>query len=70
LLEILADPGDKLPRAVIAGYHAMAIDEKRAFFPVLKWNANKKARQVWFAGVHSDVGGGYDKTGLSDTALC
>lgn len=59
----------KLPKAVVRGYHAMAIDEKRTFFPILKWNANKRARQVWFAGVHSDVGGGYEKTGLSDTAL-
>lgn len=60
---------NKLPSAVVAGYHAMAIDEKRRFFPVLKWNANPRARQVWFAGVHSDVGGGYSETGLSDTAL-
>jgi hypothetical protein len=47
----------------------MAINEKRTFFPVLKWNANPKVRQVWFAGVHSDVGGGYKNKGLSDTAL-
>lgn len=58
-----------LPKAVVAGYHGMAIDEKRSFFPILKWNPNQRARQVWFAGVHSDVGGGYEKTGLSDTAL-
>lgn len=59
----------KLPGAVHAGYHAMAIDEKRTLFPVLKWNSNKRVRQLWFAGVHSDVGGGYEETGLSDTAL-
>jgi uncharacterized protein (DUF2235 family) len=59
----------KLPSAVVAGYHAMAIDEKRKLFPVLKWNSNPRARQVWFAGVHSDVGGGYEKTGLSDITL-
>ena len=58
-----------LPKAVVAGYHAMAIDEKRRFFPVLKWRSNPRARQVWFAGVHSDVGGGYPEVGLSDTAL-
>jgi hypothetical protein len=27
------------------------------------------ADEVWFAGVHSDVGGGYPATGLSDIAL-
>ena len=26
-------------------------------------------QQVWFEGAHSDVGGGYPDTGLSDTAL-
>jgi len=59
----------KLPNGVVAGYHAMAIDEQRKFFPVLKWNADSRARQVWFAGVHSDVGGGYKETGLSDIAM-
>ncbi len=58
-----------LPSAVVAGYHAMAINERRTFFPVLRWDANPKTRQVWFAGVHSNVGGGYKNTGLSDTAL-
>lgn len=26
-------------------------------------------KQVWFEGAHSDVGGGYPETGLSDTSL-
>lgn len=59
----------KLPRCVVAGYHAMAIDEKRKFFPVLKWNADSRVNQMWFSGVHSDVGGGYSETWLSDIAL-
>lgn len=59
----------KLASNVKAGYHAMAIDERRLFFPVLKWNKDSRALQVWFAGVHSDVGGGYDEKGLSNTAL-
>ena len=65
-----ADLHDRtLPKCVVAGYHAMAIDEKRKFFPVLKWNNEGRTRQVWFAGVHSDVGGGYMETGLSDISL-
>jgi hypothetical protein len=28
-----------------------------------------RVKQVWFEGCHSDVGGGYKDTGLSDTAL-
>lgn len=65
-----ADIDDKkLPPNVVAGYHAMAIDEKRKNFAVLKWRNSNRARQVWFPGVHSDVGGGYAKTGLSNITL-
>ena len=39
------------------------------FFPVLKWNKNARVTQTWFCGVHSDVGGGYKQTGLSDIPL-
>ena len=28
-----------------------------------------RVKQVWFEGAHSDVGGGYAQTGLSDTSL-
>lgn len=59
----------KLPACVEHGYHAMAIDERRRFFRVLRWNKDDRVRQVWFAGVHSDVGGGYEETELSDIAL-
>jgi uncharacterized protein (DUF2235 family) len=31
--------------------------------------AADRVKQVWFEGCHSDVGGGYAETGLSDTAL-
>jgi uncharacterized protein (DUF2235 family) len=59
----------KLPACVAKGYHAMAIDEKRTFFPVLKWDEEARVSQMWFSGVHSDVGGGYTSCGLSDIAL-
>ena len=52
--------------------HAMAMDEVRASFTVTRWsNANQHhdAKEVWFPGVHSDVGGGYANTDLSDGAL-
>ncbi len=54
---------------VAAGYHAMAIDEQRSSFPILRWNRDKRVLQMWFAGVHSDVGGGYDNHGLADVPL-
>lgn len=54
-------------------YHALAIDERRGDFkPVLWTNLPKQGQhveQLWFCGVHSDVGGGYEETGLSNCAL-
>jgi uncharacterized protein (DUF2235 family) len=52
--------------------HAVAIDEKRECFTPTLWSEIDKhpdAKQIWFAGVHSNVGGGYVQTGLSDIAL-
>ncbi|MGE4606261.1 MAG: DUF2235 domain-containing protein [Myxococcota bacterium] len=56
------------------GYHAMAIDEQRKKFPVSRWDESEQKEfqtieQVWFAGVHSDVGGFYPERGLSDISL-
>jgi uncharacterized protein (DUF2235 family) len=51
------------------GYHAVAIDEKRESFIPTLWDPRDGVEQVWFAGVHGDVGGGYKETGLSDTTL-
>jgi len=57
--------------------HAMSIDERRAFFrqnlfgPPSDKNPNQDVREVWFAGVHSDIGGGYaeDESQLSRITL-
>ena len=61
------------------GRHAIAIDERRAFFRTNLWRLKKPPpqsgpkdlKQVWFAGVHSDVGGGYPEgeSGLAKIAL-
>jgi uncharacterized protein (DUF2235 family) len=53
---------------------ALAIDEKRRHFRATLWHQRKPVpdqtiEQLWFAGVHSNVGGGYPATGLSDLAL-
>jgi uncharacterized protein (DUF2235 family) len=59
---------------------ALAIDEHRIKFAPSLWEtpsdgaagpgaAPDRVKQVWFEGAHSDVGGGYGQTGLSDTAL-
>ncbi len=58
------------------GYHALSIDEKRKDFPPCLWlddeadlASGQTIEQVWFAGVHADVGGWYDERGLANTSL-
>jgi uncharacterized protein (DUF2235 family) len=58
-------------------YHALAIDEKREPFRPTLWSVSPETpraptqsfEQVWFPGVHCDVGGGEKLAGLSDLAL-
>ncbi len=64
----------RLTPEVKYGYHALAIDERRSDFPPSLWDEKRKGHgqtieQVWFAGVHSDVGGWYDERGLPNIAL-
>jgi uncharacterized protein (DUF2235 family) len=54
--------------------HAISIDEKRCFFRQNLWGkalSHQDVKQVWFPGVHCDVGGGYPeaRSGLSRVAL-
>lgn len=61
------------------GRHAVAIDERRAFFRTNLWRPAQAPaaagpvdlKQVWFPGVHCDIGGGYPEkeSGLSKIAL-
>ncbi|MCW5574614.1 MAG: DUF2235 domain-containing protein [Burkholderiales bacterium] len=50
--------------------HAVAIDERREDFLPSLWEAKEgiDLRQVWFAGVHTDIGGGYEDHALGDFA--
>jgi uncharacterized protein (DUF2235 family) len=59
----------RLNAKVLHGYHAVALDEARKAFTPTLWDDRAGIEQVWFAGVHSNVGGGYQDTGLSDIAL-
>jgi uncharacterized protein (DUF2235 family) len=61
------------------GRHAISLDERRAFFRPNLWRVPsapalggpRDLKQVWFPGVHCDVGGGYpeSESGLSKVAL-
>ena len=50
--------------------HAVSIDENRQDFEPALWSpkAGIDLQQVWFAGVHTDVGGGYPDRSLGDHA--
>lgn len=50
-----------------SGFHALALDEPRSLFQPLLWDLdgsrsarNRPMQQAWFAGEHSDVGGGWE----------
>lgn len=54
-------------------YHALAIDEHRDTFVPTLWTGDVppdcNVEQVWFAGAHADVGGGYVTRSLADIPL-
>jgi len=51
------------------GFHALSADETRAVFAPTYWTPRAGITQVIFPGCHSDIGGGFAHTGLSDRAL-
>jgi uncharacterized protein (DUF2235 family) len=63
-----------LSSTVDYAYQAIAIDERRPQFKPTLWSRQAHARnqmmeQVWFAGVHTDIGGGYEDGRLADITL-
>jgi uncharacterized protein (DUF2235 family) len=60
---------------VAVGLHAIAVDEHRRPFVPTFWTIPRgqepkgHVEQIWFAGAHCNVGGGYADSGLSDLAL-
>ncbi len=49
--------------------HLCSIDDKRKAFQPTLMNKDERVTEIWFAGAHSDVGGGYHRDGLSDNTL-
>jgi hypothetical protein len=67
-------PDRTLNLSVAHACHALALDEQRESFAPVLWNELKteqpeRIEQVWFSGVHSNVGGGYPRQGMSLVAL-
>ncbi|MGW4534669.1 DUF2235 domain-containing protein [Nocardia sp. NPDC004340] len=70
----------RLSRIVLCARQALAIDERRRAFSPCLWEVPDdqrelyadrpdRVKQVWFEGVHCDIGGGYADCGLSDITL-
>lgn len=69
----------ELSKKIDFAYHALAIQERRNTFTPTLWEKcpdeesnplfPQVLEQVWFCGVHSNVGGGYKDAGLSNVAL-
>ncbi len=76
----LSLPTHACPAIVERACHAVALDDERhTFHPVLFDESSEQVRatireervsQVWFAGVHSNVGGGYPDDSLAHVPLC
>ena len=63
----------QLSESVVHARHALAIDDERLSFHPTLWDAeigkDQTMKQVWFCGMHTDVGGGYKEPELSEIAL-
>jgi uncharacterized protein (DUF2235 family) len=55
-----------LPSSVRHAFHALALDERRMNFVPTRLEG---AYEVWFRGVHSDIGGGNQNLGLNNITL-
>jgi uncharacterized protein (DUF2235 family) len=74
---------DRVPcSSIVKAFHALSLDDERhSFHPVLwtedgepqnsasKHLDDERISQIWFAGVHSNVGGGYPDDSLSYVSL-
>lgn len=63
----------KLSNSIENAFQALALDERRTAFSPAVWEKPRDntttLRQVWFPGVHSNVGGGYDDQELANITL-
>ena len=77
-------PNKDFNKKILKARHALAIDDERATFHPVLWNedqtntkpsgtsrstSKEQLLQVWFAGVHSNVGGGYPDNSLANISL-
>lgn len=67
--DVIFEDKNRVSENVVEALHLVSLDERRnAFKPTLMANEDR-ITEVWFPGVHSDIGGGYFYDGLSDITL-
>ncbi|MCG8583394.1 MAG: DUF2235 domain-containing protein [Pirellulales bacterium] len=63
----------RLSKCVKHARHALAIDDERLTFHPTLWDPTlypgQEMQQRWFAGMHTDVGGGYQDQSLADIPM-
>ena len=63
----------KLSNCIENAFQALALDERRSSFSPALWEKTgdnrTRLRQVWFPGVHSNIGGGYSDQELANLTL-
>ena len=64
--DVIFEHGHTLAPTVKKALHMVSLDDKRKAFQPTLMNLDERILEVWFAGAHSDVGGGYYRDGLSD----
>jgi len=58
-----------LPDEVNRAYHLVAIHEPRQGFEPTLISRSDKFKEIWFAGSHKDIGGGYVERGMADLTM-
>ena len=66
--DVVFENGTLSPK-VKEALHLLSLDEQRIAFQPTLMNKDSRVTEVWFPGVHSDIGGGFHFDGLSDIAL-
>ena len=70
--DVVFENGTLNPR-VVRAVHIVSLDEDRVAYEPTLINRDEenpdRITEVWFPGVHSDIGGGYWHDGLSDVSL-
>jgi uncharacterized protein (DUF2235 family) len=67
-------PNRRFDTRIKRACHALSLDDERTTFHPVLWNEKGVSpdvlTQVWFAGVHANVGGGYPDDSLAYIPLC